>query len=354
MSPADRPDQDAPPLLHLDRTRRVVVVDLEPVGDEPGTVGLLAAAAAAGLDTAVVVVPGGAGPDEDDLVARIVDVVGEEGEGTLLVAPWRRSGHPAHEALGAAAAAAARRTDATLVELPDRWWDPTRTADLPPGSSRRSPLTAVPGGAPVPGVVVVEPVTDGRLDRLHRDDPDPWGVDRRWYERRKRELLLAMLPRPHYDAVLDLGCSTGALTEALAARAGHVTALDASGVAVEAARRRLAERIRAGTVRVEQAELPHEWPEGRADLVVVSELGYFLTPAGLRALVDRAVESLAPDGELVLCHWSHEVRGWPLDGPRVHELVGRWWPHPVQGRYADRDVEILVLGPDAGWPQPTR
>jgi protein-L-isoaspartate O-methyltransferase len=48
----------------------------------------------------------------------------------------------------------------------------------------------------------------------------------RWYEKRKYAITLAMLPRPSYRHALELGCSVGVLTEALAARCDHVTATD--------------------------------------------------------------------------------------------------------------------------------
>jgi LmbE family N-acetylglucosaminyl deacetylase/SAM-dependent methyltransferase len=331
---------------------------------------------------------GSVSEEQDRLATALVDLIGEEGDGTLLVAPWRRDGHPDHEAAGRAAAAAARRTDAHLVEYPIWWWHWSRPTETPWAAFRRlslsessrhrrelaiaahasqvEPLSDAPGDEVLltaamlehfsgpESLYVVEPATDDRLDRLHRDDPDPWGVDRRWYEERKRELVMAMLPQRGLGSVLDVGCSTGALTARLAERADRVTALDASPAAVAAARRRLGALIAGGEVRVEVAEAPRAWPSGRYDVAVVSEVGYFLSPGDLRRLALRLEESLGAQGTLVLCHWRHPISGWPLDGPRVHQLLRQWWPQPVQGRYADRDAEILVLAPESAWPEPTR
>lgn len=72
--------------------------------------------------------------------------------------------------------------------------------------------------------VLVAPDQSAVFDRVHSDAEDPWDVDTSWYERRKREVLLGCLPRPRYERVLDIGCSTGALTAELAQRAGAVTA----------------------------------------------------------------------------------------------------------------------------------
>ena len=43
---------------------------------------------------------------------------------------------------------------------------------------------------------------DDELEEVHRDAEDPWGVDSRWYEHRKRDLLLAALPQPRFHRVL--------------------------------------------------------------------------------------------------------------------------------------------------------
>ena len=64
---------------------------------------------------------GRVGEDQDRLTERLVEVVGDPA-GTVLVAPWRRDGHPDHEAAGRAAAAAARRTGAVLWEFPVWFW----------------------------------------------------------------------------------------------------------------------------------------------------------------------------------------------------------------------------------------
>ena len=69
-----------------------------------------------------------------------------------------------------------------------------------------------------------EQAPDDRLDRLHGDDADPWGAESRWYEQRKRSLLLAALPRPRFGRALEVGCSTGVLTEALLDRAETLVA----------------------------------------------------------------------------------------------------------------------------------
>lgn len=153
------------------------------------------------------------------------------------------------------------------------------------------------------------------LDQLHRDSDDPWDVDS-WYERRKRALTLAALPREQYGRVLEVGCSVGALAVDLATRCDRLLAVDASPAAIDLAQRRTAD---VAHVDVRLARIPHQWPEGQFDLVSISEVGYFLSPQELAVMIVRVRDSLTDGGHVLLCHWRHEIVGWPLDGADVHD-----------------------------------
>ena len=74
-----------------------------------------------GLVQRMAMSDGRVGEDQDRLTERLVEVVGDV-PGTVIVAPWRRDGHPDHEAAGRAAAAAAHRTGAELWEFPIWFW----------------------------------------------------------------------------------------------------------------------------------------------------------------------------------------------------------------------------------------
>ena len=327
---------------------------------------------------------GSVGGAEADVAARLVDLIGD-GAGTLVAAPWRHDGHPDHEAAGRAAAAAARRTDATLVEYPVWWWHWGTPSDAPWAAIRRLELSEAARSAKRQAIAahtsqvlplsdqtgdelmlhpeflahfhgsvevyVVEGASDSALDDLHRAEPDPWGVDERWYEERKRDLTLAMLPRRSYTRGLEVGCSTGALAERLAERCHDLLAVDSSPAAVEAARRRLDHLTRA---HVERLQVPDDWPAGTFDLVVVSEMAYFLSPHELHGLVDRVRGTLAPGGVVVLCHWRHRIDGWVPNADQVRHAFTADRGLPVCASYRDRDVEILLLSAADALPDPSR
>lgn len=314
---------------------------------------------------------------------------------TLVCAPWRGDGHRDHRIAGEVAAEVATTRDARLVEYPvwfwhwadpagpDVPWDALRglrlTVDeaaakgkaVAAHASQVGPLSGDPGDEAVVGPemlrhaarqveVLVEadrpgqdatsspPATgrDGRagagrslardfFDRFYTGRADPWGFESRWYEERKRAVLLASLPRPRFRAALEIGCSTGVLTAGLAARADRVVGIDIADAPLEAARRRL------GTgVELLRLDTPHEWPDGTFDLVVLSEVLYYYGDEDLDRTLDRAVASLSDDGVLVACHWRHDVPEYPLNGDTVQSRV---LARPELGGLAHHEEEDFVL-----------
>ncbi|RYZ03452.1 MAG: class I SAM-dependent methyltransferase, partial [Comamonadaceae bacterium] len=101
---------------------------------------------------------------------------------------------------------------------------------------------------------------------------DPYELRSRWYEQRKRAVLMAALPRERYASAYEPGCGAAELTVALAQRCDAVLASDFSARAVAAAQRRTAALP---NVRVEPHTLPADWPVDDApfDLIVLSEVG---------------------------------------------------------------------------------
>ncbi|MER7989205.1 SAM-dependent methyltransferase [Streptomyces noursei] len=133
---------------------------------------------------------------------------------------------------------------------------------------------------------------------------DPWGLSRRWYERRKYALTLGALPRPRYRAAFEPGCSVGVLTRQLARRCDALLAVDAvpSAVATATARTRDLPHVEVRCLAV-----PDQWPAGAFDLVVLSELLYYFDDATLRTVLDRTVDCLEPGGTVVTVHWNHRT-----------------------------------------------
>ncbi|HSC82390.1 MAG TPA: SAM-dependent methyltransferase [Pseudomonas sp.] len=156
------------------------------------------------------------------------------------------------------------------------------------------------------------------FEQLFADSDDPWSFRTRWYERRKRELLLASLPRQHYRHVFEPACANGELSAGLATRSTSLLCQDLNATAVRLAAERLQPWPHA---RVEQGCLPHDWPAGEFDLIVLSEIGYYLAPGQWRDVLEQAVASLADDGALLVCHWLQPIDGCPQTGRQVHDQL---------------------------------
>ncbi|MGE0170327.1 SAM-dependent methyltransferase [Nocardioides sp.] len=308
--------------LDLAGLERLLVVSAHPVAVGQAVVSMVEAAERLGMVIEHVVCA-----DRDVAPDALVDVVcrsvaaHERPERTLVCAPWRYGGDRDHAAVGQAARVAAARCGSRLVEYPSRLADETV-------------LISEPGEA-----------TDV-FETLHDATADPWGVDHRWYEQRKRAVTMASLPRRRFVRALEIGCSVGALTVDLAGRCDRLVSVDASASAV----RSCAERVHdLPGVDVSRRIIPAEWPEGTFDLIVLSESGYFLTPLQLETTLERIRASLTPDGVVLACHWRHPIRGWPLDGEIVHQrmietLSAYSWE--ILALHLEPDFVLHVFGAD--------
>lgn len=176
-------------------------------------------------------------------------------------------------------------------------------------------------------------VTRHYFEGLFQDSDDPWAFRQRWYERRKRALTLAALPCERYTAIFEPGCANGELSLELAGRCEHLVCCDISSRAVELARKRLASFSHATVL---HARLPHQWPAGQFDLIVFSELGYYLDSEDLHRWIDCALASLTSTGQLLACHWRPDIEGCPLNASQVHQtLAERLQMHRLLAHHED-------------------
>jgi cyclopropane fatty-acyl-phospholipid synthase-like methyltransferase len=143
---------------------------------------------------------------------------------------------------------------------------------------------------------------DAYFDALYAASDDPWQLGSRWYEERKYAITLAMLPAPRYRHAFEPGCSIGTLTGRLAARCDVITATDVAATALDHADRRLRGADCREQVNLMLPSLDEPWPKGDFDLVVLSEVGYYLHAETLRSVLDREHKRLH-GATLVAAHW---------------------------------------------------
>ncbi len=174
------------------------------------------------------------------------------------------------------------------------------------------------------------------FDSLFSADEDPWKYDSSWPEKRRLDLLMAILPDEFYGSIFEPACANGSLTERLFSRAGRVVAWDGSAEAITHARRRLAKNTK---VQLACKTVPEHWPTASMDLVVLSDFLYYLPKESVVDVADSALRSVDHGGTIVGCHWRGTAHDFLLPGgDAVHTLLAETLGMPTISYLDDRHV----------------
>ncbi len=149
-------------------------------------------------------------------------------------------------------------------------------------------------------------VPESRLKEIYGCSDDPWSFRSSAYEQAKFRATADALARTRYRSALEVGCGNGELARHIAPRCDIYTGMDAVATALKAARR----AVPLG--HFVQAYLPCPLPDGRYDLIVLSEVLYFLDAPGLVSLA-REIAQRWPDAEVLSVTWLGPS-GNPLEG----------------------------------------
>jgi len=178
------------------------------------------------------------------------------------------------------------------------------------------------------------------FEALYARADDPWDFSTSDYEAAKYDQTLTALTQPVYRRALEVGCSIGVLTARLAQRCQSLVAIDVAERALAQARVRC--EALSHIVFLKQ-RVPREWPAGRYDLVVLSEVVYYLSAADVGKLAHRIKRCVEPNGTVLLVHWTGAT-DYPLSGdaaakhfieavrPRLQAL----WSHRAEAYRLDR------------------
>ncbi len=184
---------------------------------------------------------------------------------------------------------------------------------------------------------------DAYFDRMYVGTDDPWQLSTRWYEQRKYAITLALLPDRRYRHAFEPGCSIGTLTTQLARRCDHVTAVDVADAAVRSADARLREAGCRDRVTLIRSSMDAGWPPGPFDLLVLSEVAYYLDADALAAVLRRECPRLHQGATVVAAHWRHAVNDYRLSGDAANAVIARTPGLTSLGCYQDRDVIVEVF-----------
>ena len=159
-------------------------------------------------------------------------------------------------------------------------------------------------------------LTPEYFEKVYAANDDPWDFQTSEYEAAKYEATLAALPRENYKNAFEIGCSIGVLTERLAAKCVKILAVDVSEKALEQAEMRCRNLP---NVRFQMMRFPEEFPDKKFDLILISEVGYYLSPPDWEIAMKEIYSQLIENGQVALVHWTPFVHDYPQTGDEVHD-----------------------------------
>ncbi len=159
--------------------------------------------------------------------------------------------------------------------------------------------------------------------------------------------LAAELDLQPDDALLDVGCGSAGLLVEQASHVSYVAGLDASEMQVEMARRRLADRLAAGTAEIvlgDAAALP--WEDGRFSVIASLDTMKFVPDPA--AALREMVRVLRPGGRAVVNLCDVGRTRWENSESGTTDAWGMWcWSDADARRMAEEaglvDVTVSEL-----------
>lgn len=159
--------------------------------------------------------------------------------------------------------------------------------------------------------------TLAHLARLYGASEDPWDHRSSSYEAAKYEATLSAIGPGPFRQALEIGCGNGELASRLAPRCRRLTAMECILPAAQSARRRLAGFSQAEVL---DGCAPQDLPRIQPDLVLLSEVLYFMTPAEIGVLALWLNRNAA--GPIVAVNWTGPTDE-PLTGPEAVGLLAQ-------------------------------
>ncbi len=190
------------------------------------------------------------------------------------------------------------------------------------------------------------------FERLYGGSSDPWNFATSPYECEKYAATVAALAGRRYRNAVEVGCSIGVLSAMLAERCDRFLGIELNAKAARLARERL---LNINSAQVLVTEVPESWPADRYDLVVLSEILYFLSAEEIARMAAHIARDLEPGGDCVLVNWLGDT-DTELDGRAAsalfRDLLGnRARLDEIHTRVTDRyELRVLRVGAASASP----
>jgi SAM-dependent methyltransferase len=185
----------------------------------------------------------------------------------------------------------------------------------------------------------VNNISAADFEARYRADPDPWDYTGSDYERQKYAATLDACGDGPFARALELGGSIGVFSALLAPRCDRLMTIDVAPTAVRQARDRLAGHPHATAI---VGSIPSDVPAGPYDLIVASEILYYLSDDQLAGTLTMLERELTVGGSLVAVHWRPPGPERPRDAAQAHAALRRL-PVISQARSASTDDYLLEV-----------
>jgi cyclopropane fatty-acyl-phospholipid synthase-like methyltransferase len=165
------------------------------------------------------------------------------------------------------------------------------------------------------------------FEAMYAADPDPWRFRTSAYEAAKYAATVAAIADRRYRSGLEVGCSIGVLSRQVAPLCDAFLGLDIAEAPLVEARARCQGLSQARFARM---AVPEAWPQGEFDLILLSEVLYFLSLEDIATVSALVRQSLRPRGTVLLVNW--------IGNPEP--------PRPVAQQPGDRAAEAFLAATD--------
>jgi cyclopropane fatty-acyl-phospholipid synthase-like methyltransferase len=163
-------------------------------------------------------------------------------------------------------------------------------------------------------------VPAGYFEERYRAEVDPWSYRSSGYEREKYAATLRACGTGPFARALELGASIGEFSALLAPRVRGLDTIDFAPTAVAHARRRVRDLPH---VHPQVGKVPDDLPDGPFDLVIASEILYYLDDRDLERTLGEVRRRMTVGARLVAVHHRPDGPERPLSADAVHAALRR-------------------------------
>jgi trans-aconitate methyltransferase len=195
----------------------------------------------------------------------------------------------------------------------------------------------------------MKPICPAGFEQKFRANIDPWNYTTSPFERYKRDVLVRACGCRTFGRGLELACAIGVTSRCLGQRCLRLLAVDSSLTALAEAKRRTRDSER---ITFRRAVLPNETPRGPFDLIVASEIAYYINQHALSQLLRKLEMALAPSGRIVVLNHTRQFDDAAQLPALAHERLRRKLEKTMLIVFHERHSRFDVVAFQKPWRGP--